>query len=59
MGQFIDLVTRNHTSSVTLEMFEFIKDRPAINVSYLIAANGLTESINRIFPGFEFFCNIF
>ena len=43
MGQFIDLVTRNHTSSVTLEMFEFIKDRPAINVSYLIAANGLTE----------------
>ena len=34
MGQFIDLVTRNHTSSVTLEMFEFIKDRPAINVSY-------------------------
>ena len=45
MGQFIDLVTRNHTSSVTLEMFIVfnIRDRPAINVSDLIAANGLPE----------------
>ena len=32
MGQFIDLVTRNHTSSVTLEMFVVcnIGDRPAV-----------------------------
>ena len=41
MGQFIDLVTRNHTSSVTLEMIVVhnIRDRPVVILNCAKRAN--------------------